>query len=664
MKSIKAGDTKMSNFKKKKTNDFKKKRSFPNEKHGFNADDETSNKVANVHKNKKSGFNDKLEHKSNTSNKKFGKNLSPFKKNKKKRNKMNNSNAEVDQGNSETSNKKRKSEDGEASPSKKPKLHEMKFKERKLMRKQKEREGFDVVKLLKTYWEDLRREDCILEKKTQLLNQICNLVKGRVKEFIFAHDTVRVLECVFADGTEEHRNLLFEEIKEDIVTLSKSKYGKFLIMKILRYGTKKHKEAVMTAFSGTVTQLMKHTVAAEVVETAFNEYANAFQRFQIIQEFYGSSYRLFKESNIHNLAELLEKKPETKQSVISSMKEELMKVLEKSVVKHSLIHHVLLQFFLNCDHASRSEVIESLREVVPEILHTKDGSRVAMHCVWFGDHKDRKVIVKHMKTFVKKIAMEEHGHMVLLSLFDCVDDTNVLEKIIIKELHENLLEISQNVHGKKVLVYLLNPRDSHFFHPDVINILKRGDNNANSKKNPEKRQQELKMAIAEPLSQLIVNNIADLYKNNAFCLFTVTILKHTVGNRRQAFESIAKLASERYTSENKNVHVIEYPGSFFMLKQLILNDTSEQAEGRNLDSVTFSEVLVNTIPDGIMKTWFNCNRGAFLLVNLLETEIPAVVNRIRTELLGSHKQLDKLNFKGAELLVTKLRKLPVNTHSE
>lgn len=37
-----------------------------------------------------------------------------------------------------------------------------------------------------------------------------------------------------------------------------------------------------------------------------------------------------------------------------------------------------------------------------------------------------------MKTFVKKISMEEHGHMVLLALFDCVDDTTLIEKIIIK----------------------------------------------------------------------------------------------------------------------------------------------------------------------------------------------------------------------------------------
>ncbi|KFM83585.1 Pumilio domain-containing protein, partial [Stegodyphus mimosarum] len=103
------------------------------------------------------------------------------------------------------------------------------------------------------------------------------------------------------------------------------------------------------------------------------------------------------------------------------MKDELMKVLDKSVIKHSIVHHVLLQFITNCDPESRAELIESLRDAVAEILHTRDGSRVAMHCVWHGTQKDRKLIIRSMKTFVAKIAMEEYGHMVLLALFDCMD---------------------------------------------------------------------------------------------------------------------------------------------------------------------------------------------------------------------------------------------------
>lgn len=37
-----------------------------------------------------------------------------------------------------------------------------------------------------------------------------------------------------------------------------------------------------------------------------------------------------------------------------------------------------------------------------------------------------------MKTHLKKICEEEEGHLVLLAVFDCVDDTKIVEKIIIQ----------------------------------------------------------------------------------------------------------------------------------------------------------------------------------------------------------------------------------------
>jgi len=35
----------------------------------------------------------------------------------------------------------------------------------------------------------------------------------------------------------------------------------------------------------------------------------------------------------------------------------------------------------------KSEMIELIRERLVELLHTKEGSRVAMHCVWHGTAK-------------------------------------------------------------------------------------------------------------------------------------------------------------------------------------------------------------------------------------------------------------------------------------
>lgn len=61
-------------------------------------------------------------------------------------------------------------------------------------------------------------------------------VKGHVKAMTFAHDTARVLQCLLQYGNELHRNTIINELKDDLVELAKSKYGRFLVIKMLKYG--------------------------------------------------------------------------------------------------------------------------------------------------------------------------------------------------------------------------------------------------------------------------------------------------------------------------------------------------------------------------------------------------------------------------------------------
>ena len=45
------------------------------------------------------------------------------------------------------------------------------------------------------------------------------------------------------------------------------------------------------------------------------------------------------------------------------------------------------------------------------------------------------MIVKSVKTFVEKVCKEEYGHLVLLCIFDVVDDTKLVHKVIIEVRH-------------------------------------------------------------------------------------------------------------------------------------------------------------------------------------------------------------------------------------
>ena len=53
----------------------------------------------------------------------------------------------------------------------------------------------------------------------------------------------------------------------------------------------------------------------------------------------------------------------------------------------SLIHKVFLEYFQNCDTKQRSEMIDQLSEHLVHMLHSKDGTQVALQCIWYGTAK-------------------------------------------------------------------------------------------------------------------------------------------------------------------------------------------------------------------------------------------------------------------------------------
>jgi pumilio family protein 6 len=70
-------------------------------------------------------------------------------------------------------------------------------------------------------------------------------------------------------------------------------------------------------------------------------------------------------------------------------------------------------------------------EQAVEILHTKDGAQATMLMLAHAGPKERKLMIRSFKPYVIKICKEEFGHMVLLRLFDVVDDTVLVRKAIL-----------------------------------------------------------------------------------------------------------------------------------------------------------------------------------------------------------------------------------------
>ncbi|KAK4011914.1 pumilio homolog 3 [Daphnia magna] len=532
----------------------------------------------------------------------------------------------------------------------------------KVERKTKENENRYLLSVkAKKLWEELRREDTTKEKQLSLSADLYGLIKTHAQELVFAHDTARVIECLFEKASQDIRDALFNELKSHTINLAKSQYAHFYLMKVLRHGNKEQRNYVITALSGKVVFLMKHKFASKVVETAYNDWANASQRALLSQEFYGPEFKLFKDETITTLSAALAKHPEKKEVFLKHMNQAIEPIIAKGVFNHSLLHRLTNEYLTHCSENERSEMIQSLRQAVIQVLHTRDGARIGMTCIWYGTQKDRKDIIKSFKGHVAKICQEEHGHMVLMALFDSVDDTKLVAKAIVTEIATNWREIVVHEHGRKVVMYLLAGRDPKYTHPQIIDILKQGDGNPNSKKDMATRHKEL-LQYASPAWLEAVSYEPEMWlKDSKNCLVLGSILKFCVGNELQtAFKAIASVIGNpldqdlrnAFSSDGEKVqHWVEQSAVHMVVKKLV------QFDKLRTQPPYFSQAIIDEVDAEEIKGWLSCNRAAFLLVNLVETEIDSVTQAVLEKLKNLRKFLQKQTNKGANILDSKLSKL-------
>lgn len=240
-----------------------------------------------------------------------------------------------------------------------------------------------------------------------------------------AHDTVRVIECLMAKGDAGIRDAIYEELKEDIVPIAKSKYGNFIIQKLLNYGTNEQKQKVMKSFEGRVAELTKHKTANVVVTLAYNDIAKASQQNRYLQEFFGPEYRICKEEDLKSSIDIVKKYPKKEGGIRKALAENCSILISKGCYNQNIVHSVfndymqLLNFIINRPKVSenlkeendvktddvadkepvdfsskartaRAEFIAQLRDVCVHILHSREGARVTMNSLWHGSAKDRK----------------------------------------------------------------------------------------------------------------------------------------------------------------------------------------------------------------------------------------------------------------------------------
>ncbi|KAG0267409.1 pumilio domain member 6 [Mortierella polycephala] len=474
----------------------------------------------------------------------------------------------------------------------------------------------ELIVPAKKLWEKLRLKELPKEERQQVMKEMMALITGKVQDIIFKHDMSRIIQSCLKHGNEVQRNVIAGELVGHYLTLSKSMYGRFIVIKILHYCSK-YREAVIKEFYGKVRQLIKHKEASAIIEDAYSTYASSAQRAALIQEFYGPEFRLFKVEDKKTLGEILEQNPIKKDNIMKHLMETLKGCMEKGTVAFSIVHRGLLEYFEHADAKGIQEMLDMMKEQAVEILHTKEGAQVAMLCLLHASPKDRKAMLKTMKPFVVKICKEEYGHMVMLRMFDVVDDTVLMSKAILSEIIKEMEDIAKDKFGRRVILYLLAGRSPKYISPMNIELLAKGDLvRANtSKKDAAIRSAELLGYISPALISLIATKPRSLTTEPLACQVLLETMLHATGDKSPAVHALLDLAAaDPAQSTSDAPHVLLSMPTDRLYKTLVQSDyKAPLAE----PSLHFGKALLMKMSPYI-GFYVQKNHSAFIILALLE----------------------------------------------
>ncbi|KAK2583596.1 hypothetical protein KPH14_009538 [Odynerus spinipes] len=535
-----------------------------------------------------------------------------------------------------------------------------KFKKKKkdLREKRKERKLMDIYEIsvrAKKLSEKLRRSDCTKEERKKLSKEIHELLKSHYSKIIFTHDMSRIVQWILKYCPHDARNVIFDELKPSLIAMTQSKYAKNCVKTLLKYGNAELKKSIISEWYGNIVNLMSHSVSAPLVELAYSTWASNEDKINFKQEFYGDMYKKAKDSEVKVLADAYKNAEGMKTAILSAVKANVIRILNKKFINSILLQTVIWEFLTNCSNVDKNEIIVMLRSLIVELSKTKVGSKIAMFCIWHGNNKDRKIIMKALKENVKSIAMSAHGYMVLLALIDSVDDTVLMKKIILSEILQDLTEIVLNEYGKHVILYLVARRDPHYFPPSIVECLSQGDNNETSKKPADVRRKELCEVVTNTFLESIATQTESWLSKGSISMVALAVLKIGSGEKlNRAFQAIATLLTNtesKIVEEDIEYNLIEHSGLHMMLKKLIQNDKNFEEKGET----TFGAILIDRITKDILKQWIQFNRGCFLLVLLIENEPKTIVNNLLSKLKEIVQSIKKEKTLGASILLKKLK---------
>ena len=501
----------------------------------------------------------------------------------------------------------------------------------------------DSIHRAKKIWERLRIKSAVpLAERKELVEELFGIIREQVKEYVFKHDSVRVVQCALKYANKAQRSMIVEELRGSYRELAESRYGKFLVGKLV--GTSNEaRDVVVGEFEGAVKRLIRHAEAGWILDDVYRGAATIQQRGRLVREWYGAEFVILNQEKRGGdeeweLAKILERHPEKRGPIMGHLKEMINLLVQKKTTGFTMLHDAMLQYFLNTKVGSpeQTEFLEMLKDdeegdCMRNMAFTKSGSRLVCLALAYGNAKDRRNILRFFKTHVLLMAADANACRVLLTADEVIDDTVMTAKAMFPELmgkemstedrEASLMSMANSVTARMALLYPMAPEPQKWLvTEEEINIINevREIRKQTSKKEPEKRRTELVEALSQSLLDFVASAAQDLAQGSFGCQFMAEVLLGGIGDKAAASEAVLNVV-------DTSAEVIATPHFGRMLKSLVQGGRFDPATKTIIQvdpPLSFHNILyerITSVDEKAILAWAT-GANSWIVLNMLEAQ--------------------------------------------
>jgi pumilio homology domain family member 6 len=528
-------------------------------------------------------------------------------------------------------------------PNKKSKIESRSEAKKVKLERQSHRPHNETVQAAKKLWEQVRRRDLDANSRAGPLGELFALLTGKFKEMLAKHDASRMIQTCVKYGNPTQRLQLAVELTGAYAEISKSRYGKHIVKRLLQFCPSVRK-TIVGEFRGQVGKLIRHADGSAVLEQVYTDWANGRERNALLVEFYGPEFALFQQTANTTLSSIMSDpgvSVEKREGVLKALREALDGLINKGILQHSIVHRLMLEYVCHEPSVARiQDWISTFEDKLVEILHTFEGSRVVSRCLALATAKQRKTILKSFKPFIAKISREEYGHQVLLVAFALVDDTVLMRSVVLSELCKDLRGILDDKFASRLVVFLLAsatdsanavlPAQSLQLVKECVECAAKA---GTSKKDPILRSAELRTDLIQPVTDLIGASEMEDLEINATTSYRMDSLLDNPSKHQLLLEAalaIPEVSAKLLNGPATDLNRYEDADFRALMKKWARKCSSDQG-------VAFLDLLTGRLAKRVTES-----EAAYILIALIATKPelkPALLNLVDQNSENEHTQV-------------------------